>query len=98
MNARHTVTCLPSGRIATVPGGTTLFAAVRDAGLPVGSSCGAVGVCTKCALQVVEGASSLSPESAAERTLKERNGLEAETRVSCQAEVHGDVVVRAGYW
>jgi ferredoxin, 2Fe-2S len=98
MDEHCAVTCLPSGRTVRVAAGTTLFAAVKEAGLPLGSSCGAVGVCAKCGLQIVEGAKGLSPESAVERALKERNGLGAATRISCQAQVVGEVTVRAGYW
>jgi len=92
------ITCVPSGRVACVPRGTSLFDAVRGIGLPVGASCDADGVCGACGLVVVEGAAALSRESAFEVDLKNRNRVPPDQRISCLARVHGHVTVRATYW
>jgi ferredoxin len=55
-------------------------------------------VCGKCALRIVDGAGSLSPESPDETRIKERNRVGAELRLACRARVHGDVVATALYW
>jgi ferredoxin len=92
------ITCEPSGRVAEVPSGTTLFDAVRGLGLPVGASCDADGVCAACGLRVTSGPGALSRERAFERDLKARNRIDRDIRISCLARVMGDVTVRATYW
>jgi 2Fe-2S ferredoxin len=94
----HHVRFEPSQRQVEVPAGTSLLDAALRAGLPIARSCGADGVCAKCALRVVAGAAALSPESARETELKTRNRIDAELRLACRALVHGDVVATASYW
>ena len=53
----------PSGRGVRVPLGTTLWKAIRSAGLPVASACGADGICGRCGVTVIEGGDSLSAET-----------------------------------
>lgn len=92
------MTCEPSGVVAEVPAGTTLFDAVRGAGLPLAASCPAEGVCARCGVRVVEGADALSRETAFERELKSRNGVPGDQRIACLARVKGAVRVSATYW
>lgn len=92
------VRCAPSGRVAEVPAGTTLFDAVRTTGLPVGASCDAEGVCGACGLRIEDAPEALSRETPFERGLKTRNGVDAAMRISCLARVLDDVTVRATYW
>jgi ferredoxin len=94
----HRVRFLPAEIEVVVPAGTTLLDATIAAGLPIARSCGADGVCGKCALRIVDGAGSLSPESPDETRIKERNRVGAELRLACRARVHGDVVATALYW
>jgi ferredoxin, 2Fe-2S len=94
----HRVRFHPTGRVVEVPGGTTLLEAARRAGLPIARSCGADGLCSRCALVVLSGAEALEPESDAERRTKARNRLPAEWRLACRARVAGDVEVTASYW
>jgi len=89
---------LPSGLEVTVRAGTTLYAAARGAGLPVGSACDAEGSCGACGLTIVAGAKNLSREGALERRVKRDNRVPAGQRLSCLAVVRGEVVVTAGYW
>lgn len=87
----------PSGRVARVQPGETLFAVARSLGLPVGTSCRAEGICGRCGLRVLAG-TGLSPEGPAEVRVKAANGVDPALRLSCLAEVHGDLVVTADYW
>ena len=83
------VTYLPSGTVATVPEGTTVFNAAHWAGLPIDSTCGGRGTCGKCGVRVVEGQ--------AERTLADYRHLNADLdegwRLSCQCVIRDDMTV-----
>ena len=81
-----------------MPAGTTLLDATVRAGLPIARSCGADGVCAKCALRIVAGVDALSPETPREAELKSRNRIDADLRLACRAHVHGDVVATALDW
>lgn len=78
--------------------GSTLMQSLQEAGVPVASSCGGEGICGKCVLKVTAGAENLSPPTDDEKFLREKDGLAADVRVSCQAQVLGDVTVDARYW
>jgi ferredoxin len=94
----HRVRFLPSGREVEAPPGTTLLDATIAAGLPIARSCGAEGVCAKCALSIVEGAEHLSPEAPDETRLKARNRVEPADRLACRATLCGNVTATASYW
>ncbi len=88
MNARKLeVTYLPSGTVAHVPPGTTLFHAANWAGLPIESTCGGRGTCGKCKVRLVAGESEPTP---ADHRHLSADELEAGWRLSCQREVHED--------
>jgi ferredoxin len=89
---------MPSGLEIEPPPGTTLLDAAIAAGLPIARSCGAEGVCSKCALRVIGGGEHLSPEMPDETRIKRRNRVDAELRLACRAEIRGDVTVSASYW
>jgi 2Fe-2S ferredoxin len=76
----------------------TILDAARRAGAPVGNSCGAVGVCARCRVVVLEGAESLSPPTEIERRVAARAGVAASERLACQAVVRGDCRVTTTYW
>ncbi len=88
----------PSGLTLTVPVGTTLFAAAKQVGLPVATACQAEGVCGRCGLMVLEGEAALSPATFEEHRVKAANRVPDSLRLSCLAEIYGDVVVTAMYW
>jgi ferredoxin len=92
------VRLLPGDFVVEVPSGTTLLDAVVAAGLPIARSCGADGICGKCALHVLDGATALSAETDAEARIKARNRVEPDLRLACRARVHGDVTATASYW
>ena len=81
-----------------VPEGSTLMTVLLEAGLPVASSCRGDGVCAKCRIQILDGRKNLSPENALELHLRERHGFDKVERVSCQAQVLGDITIDASYW
>ena len=87
-----------SARIIESTEGETLMETLLNAGVPVASSCGGEGVCTKCKIKVIS-----QPESLSSPTDIEKNGLskfqreERNFRLSCQAYVLGNVEVDADY-
>ena len=72
--------------------------ALLAGGLPVASSCKGDGVCAKCRIQIIEGAQNLSPQNEIEVFLRERHGLSANERISCQTQIFGDITVATAYW
>lgn len=81
-----------------VPRGTLLLDAVRAAGLPVASGCGAHALCARCAVEVVDGAEALEPASAEEREALRRNRIDPRLRLACRVRVGADLSVRTSYW
>ena len=82
-----------------VQSGATLMDAVRAIGLPVASSCGGDGVCTKCRLRVRElEPAAVSKVTSFEHGLLDRIAAEDDERISCQTEVLGSIEVDADYW
>lgn len=76
----------------------TLMEGLKQAGLPVASSCRGEGVCTKCRVQIIAGAENLSPPTDLELLAYETELLPAVWRLSCQCRVLGDVTVKTSYW
>ncbi len=87
---------MPSDTEIAVPVGTTLLDAAAQAGVPVGSSCGADGICGKCGLRILEG--TLPAPSAREDRVAQANRVETGLRLSCMVRVTGDLCVTASYW
>jgi len=72
--------------------------AARRAGAPLGSSCGAVGVCARCRVRIVDGATSLSAPTNIELRTAASRGFANDERLACQAVVFGDCTVTTTYW
>jgi 2Fe-2S ferredoxin len=89
---------LPSKRTVRVARGTSLLEAARRAGLPVARACDGEGVCARCGVQIVAGASQLEPESRSEAEAKRRNRVDSGDRLSCQLKLERDVTVTARHW
>jgi ferredoxin len=87
----------PSGRSLRVPRGTRLLDAVRSAGLPIASACGAEALCGRCGLEILSPAPAC-PEGDAERRAKLRNRVDPRARLACCVRLEADTVVRASYW
>lgn len=88
-----TLTCRPGGEQITVPLGTLLFHACKKAGVVVPNLCGNRALCSTCAALVVEGSENLDPPSRQERRLLKWIGAPLSVRLTCQARIHGDVVI-----
>jgi uncharacterized 2Fe-2S/4Fe-4S cluster protein (DUF4445 family) len=93
----------PSGRRGRFPEGTTVLDAARSLGVDIDSVCGGRGICGRC--QVTQGLGefpkhgitsalgNLSPFASLESAYREEKGLAADRRLSCTAEVCGDVLI-----
>lgn len=93
------VRLLPSGRSVAIAAGESLHAAIRRAGVPIASACGADGVCGRCAVEVRAGAECLSPATPEEERLKRRNRVDPRARLACRARLlGGEVAVTTSYW
>lgn len=92
------VTFIPLAREASAKSDETLLDVARRAGVPLGNSCGAVGVCARCKVRVVEGAENLSPPTAIETRIGGQRGFAQDERMACQAVVTGDCSVTTTYW
>lgn len=75
--------------------GTLLIDALREGGLYIAQQCGGFAICGWCKVRVVEGGEHLSPIGPEEQRLFDWGQLAEGERASCQAEVHGDVVVHS---
>ena len=94
----------PSGRRGRFPLGTKVLEAARSLGVDVDSVCGGRGLCGRCQIDCAEGdftkhaivsrADNMSPLGAVEQRYGERRKpLAAGRRLSCQAEIRGDLVI-----
>ena len=88
----------PLQRSAEVLRDETLLDAARRAGVPLGNSCGAVGVCARCRVRVTRGGENLSPPTAIESRVGSARAFAPEERLACQAVVQGDCEITADYW
>ncbi|HEY8711908.1 MAG TPA: 2Fe-2S iron-sulfur cluster-binding protein [Thermoanaerobaculia bacterium] len=92
------VTFTPLRRSGEARNNETLLDVARHAGVPVGNSCGAIGVCARCHVRVVAGAENLTPPTTIELQVAERRKLGADERLACQAVVCGDCEITTSYW
>jgi 2Fe-2S ferredoxin len=89
---------VPLGIVVEAKEHETILDAARRSGAPLGNSCGAVGICARCRVEIVEGAQSLTPPTDIERRIGTQRGFASNERMACQAVVTGDCVVTTGYW
>ena len=93
----------PSGKRGRFPRGTQLLQAARSLGVDVDSVCGGRALCGRCQVLVMEGdfakhgvsshAANLSAVSAAEQSFARRRPLPPGHRLSCSAQIQGDLVI-----
>jgi len=81
-----------------VENGANLMQALLAESRPVASSCHGQGICSKCRVRIVAGTENLSLETENEKSLRIRNRIEDDQRISCQATVLGDVTIDTPYW
>jgi uncharacterized 2Fe-2S/4Fe-4S cluster protein (DUF4445 family) len=84
------VTFIDAGKEGEFDGGKVLLKIAGELGVRVSQVCGGDGACGTCRIEVVEGWDHLTPPTPDE-TYKE---LEPPYRLSCQAKLTGDVIVR----
>ncbi|HEY3055246.1 MAG TPA: 2Fe-2S iron-sulfur cluster-binding protein [Thermoanaerobaculia bacterium] len=84
------VTFADEGKSAEFPAGKTVLTCALDMNVIVSHVCGGDGACGTCRIEVVEGWNNLTPPTPDE-TYKE---LEPPYRLSCQAKLIGDVIVK----
>ena len=84
------VTWADTGQSAEFPAGKSLLAVAASMKVKVSSVCGGDGACGTCRIEVVDGWNALTPPTPDE-TYKE---LDPPFRLSCQARLVGDVVIR----
>jgi uncharacterized 2Fe-2S/4Fe-4S cluster protein (DUF4445 family) len=93
----------PSGKRGRFPVGTQLLQAARSLGVDVDSVCGGRALCGRCQVLVMEGefpkhgvsshADHLSPLSAVEQSYAQQRPLPSGHRLSCSAQIQGDLVI-----
>ena len=84
------VTFADAGKSGEFPAVRTLLSIAGELEVLVSHVCGGDGACGTCRIEVVEGWDQLTPETPDE-TYKE---LEPPHRLSCQAKLMGDVIVK----
>jgi len=93
----------PSGKRGRFPVGTPVLDAARDLGVHIESVCGGRGICGRCQVTVPEGhfakfgiessEDRLTPKGFLENRYDEKRGLAADRRLSCAAQIEGDIVI-----
>lgn len=93
----------PSGKRGRFAVGTPVLDAARELGVHIESVCGGRGICGKCQVEVASGRFAkygivsaeerLSPKGFIEQRYDEKRGLAEERRLSCTAQILGDVVI-----
>jgi len=84
----------PSGICQEIAAGTSLLDAAEAMGVDLRHDCGGFATCSTCRVVVVEGMSNLTEIDLDEENMLEEAALSAPHRLSCQAKICGDVVVR----
>lgn len=88
------VTFLPADKNAEIATGTTLLDAATEMGIEIRHDCGGFATCSTCRVWIEDGPANLSAIDLDEENMLEEAQLLAPYRLSCQAKVWGDVVVR----
>ena len=92
------VTFTPLAQTAAANRDETILDVARRAGVPLGNSCGGIGVCSRCKVRVAAGAENLTPATSVEARFAKARGFAEDERMACQAVVLGDCEVTTAYW
>jgi uncharacterized 2Fe-2S/4Fe-4S cluster protein (DUF4445 family) len=94
---------LPSGKQGRFPLGTSVLDCARKLGVDIDSVCGGRGICGRCQIETTNGdyakyaiksrANNLSPISSPEQKYNQRQALKPSRRLSCHAQLIGDIVI-----
>jgi 2Fe-2S ferredoxin len=93
-----TVQILPDGVSVEVKAGTSLLATASAGGVELMHSCGGIGACTSCRVQIISGGDQLSPIGRAEREQLQESSILETHRLACQTMVYGNVVLERPRW
>ncbi|HYF91920.1 MAG TPA: 2Fe-2S iron-sulfur cluster-binding protein [Symbiobacteriaceae bacterium] len=88
-----TITFQPLGQSFAVAAGTTILDVAMQNNIFLRHVCGGKAMCTTCRCKVLQGADGLSPKARSEEKRLREMYAPKEARLSCQAEIRGDVVV-----
>jgi uncharacterized 2Fe-2S/4Fe-4S cluster protein (DUF4445 family) len=88
-----TITFEPLGARIDCKDGETAYAAARRANLPIPTACFGRGNCGLCRVRVVEGEAALGPMTPVEKKHLGNTYFITKLRLSCQAQVMGDVTL-----
>ncbi len=86
----------PLGLTVTALKDESVLDAARRGSVPLGNSCGAVGVCGRCLVTILRG--DLSSATSSEERYAARRPMLPSERLACQAVVKGDCRVTTPYW
>lgn len=89
---------MPLAKAAAAKENETVLDVARRAGVPLGNSCGGVGVCARCRVRVIDGGDQLSAPTTMEERFGSARGFASDERMACQAVVRGDCSVTTTYW
>lgn len=92
------VTFTPLGLLAEAREDESLLDVARRASVPLGNSCGGVGVCARCKVRVLSGGDQLTPPTSLEVRFGTSRGFAPDERMACQAVVTGDCDITTTYW
>lgn len=88
------VTFLPTNQVCEAAVGESVLEVAIGNDVPLQHACGGFCACTTCHIEVKEGDKNLSPmEDEEQERLEMVSGTTLHSRLSCQAKVHGDIVV-----
>jgi 2Fe-2S ferredoxin len=88
------VTFLPMNETYDAKDGESLLDIAIEHDVPLQHACGGFCACTTCHVHVKSGLEHLSPsEEEEEERLDRATGITLQSRLGCQARVHGDVTV-----
>ena len=93
-----TVQILPDGVSVQIKAGASLLATASAGGVELMHSCGGIGACTSCRVQILSGHDQLSVIGRAEREQLRESGILETHRLACQAMVFGNVVLERPRW
>ena len=97
-NTTYLVRLQPSGQEVEGLRGQSLLTILREAEVPIGSSCGGKLVCGHCCVAVLSGEGALSPVCDEEANLLAKKACASNQRMACSAYLLGSVTIQAGYW
>jgi len=90
----HKVTFLPMNKTVDARTGISLLDIALENGIDLEHNCGGNCACSTCHVIIVRGMESLTAKSLDEGDqLEDADGLMVNSRLGCQAKIHGDVVV-----